>query len=189
MRIIFLTTVLTTGVLWLNAQNTTDSIPDPEFMNQVFAVGKDHKLIALEKRDAAYVSKMKAAGFAGSKQMYEMDASNSTIVLSPDNLMFVVSTGNSGFSMDPSQQFALMRFESKKDKRQALVADNGGMMKKAKGPGDHEISLNFKKIREGVIGIVTPTPLDKGEYAFLNKLSIKGGGMSMKLEAFAFSIQ
>jgi len=188
MRSIFMTIVLITGALFLNAQNGTDSIPDPEFMNQVFALGKDHKLINLEKKDAEYVSKMKAAGFGGSKQMYQMNGGSSTVSLPADNLVFVVSTGNSGFSMDPSSQFALMKFESKKDKRQALVAEYGGM-KKSKSPGDNEIDLNFKKIREGVVGIVTSKPLEKGEYAFLNKMSVQGGGMSMKMEAFAFSIQ
>jgi hypothetical protein len=188
MRTIFLTAVFIAGVLLLNAQNPTDSIPEPEFMNQVFALGRDHKLITLEKKDAEYVSKMKAAGFGGSKQMYEIDGAKSVVSLSPDNLMFVVSTGGS-FGMDPSAQFALMKFEPKKDKRQALVAESGGMIKKGKSPGDNEIVLNFKKIREGVVGIVPAKPLEKGEYAFLNKLSVQGGGMSMKMEAFAFTIQ
>ena len=188
MRSISLTIVLITGVLLLHAQNSTDSIPDPEFTNQVFAVGKNHKLILLEKKDAEYVSKVKAAGFGGSKQMYQMDGAQSTVSLSPDDLMFVVSTSSS-FAMDPSAQFALMKFESKKDKRQALVAESGGMIKKNRMPGDNEIDLNFKKVREGVVGIVTAKPLEKGEYAFLNKMSIQGGGMSMKMEAFAFNIQ
>lgn len=188
MRNILLTVFLAAGTLLLNAQNATDSIPEPEFMNQVFAWGNDHKLTSLEKKDAEYVSKTKAAGFGGSKQMYQMDGGKSTVTLSPDNLMFVVSTSGAGMGMDPSSQFALMKFESKKDKRQAVAAEYGGMMKKAKS-GDNELEVNFKKIREGIIGIVPAKPLDKGEYAFLNKLSVKSGGMSMKLEAFAFSVE
>jgi hypothetical protein len=177
-----------TGALLLHAQNSADSIPEPEFMNQIFAVGKDHKLINLEKKDAEYVSKMKAAGFGGSKQIYQIEGGQSTVSLAPDYLMFVVSTGG-GFGMDPTAQFALMKFNSNKDKRQALVAESGRMTKKGTSPGDNEIPLNFKKLREGVTGIVAAKPLEKGEYAFLNKMSIQGGGMSMKMEAYAFNIQ
>ena len=188
MKPISLTVILITGTLFLQAQNNNDSIPEPEFMNQVFAVGQDHKLITLEKNEAAYVSKSKAAGFGGSKQLYEMNGGKSSVTFSPENIMFVVGTAG-GFGMDPSNQFALMKFETKKDKRQAVAAEYGGMMKKSKTPADNEIDLNFKKIREGVVGIVPAKPLEKGEYAFLNKMSVQGGGMSMKMEAFAFSIQ
>jgi hypothetical protein len=31
--------------------------------------------------------------------------------------------------------------------------------------------------------------LEKGEYAFINKMSMQGGGTSMKMDAYAFSIQ
>ena len=189
MKNIILTVFLVAGTLLLNAQNAADSIPEPEFMNQVFAWGKEHKLIGLEKTDAEYVSKTKAAGFGGSKQMYQVNGGKSTVTLSPDNLMFVVSTAGGGaMGMDPSSQFALVKFETKKDKRQAVAAEYGGMMKKPK-TNENELELNFKKIREGVIGIVPARPLEKGEYAFLNKLSIQGGGMSMKMEAFAFSVE
>jgi hypothetical protein len=34
--------------------------------------------------------------------------------------------------MDPSSQFSLLKFESKKNKRQSLSADYGGMMKKVR---------------------------------------------------------
>ena len=62
MRNIILTVFLSTGTLLLNAQSTNDSIPEPEYMNQVFAVGKDHKLINLEKKDAEIVTKTKVEG-------------------------------------------------------------------------------------------------------------------------------
>jgi hypothetical protein len=188
MRNIILAVFLAAGTLLVNAQSAADSIPEPEFMNQVFAVGKDHKLISLEQKDAAYVSKSKVAGFGGSKQMYQMDGGKSTTTLTAGNLMFVVGTTGGGMGMDPSQQFSLMKFETRKDKREAVASETGGMMKKPK-VGDNELEVNFKKIREGVIGIVPVKPLEKGEYAFLNKLSVKGGGMSMKLEAFAFSVE
>jgi len=38
------TVFLCAGTLLLNAQSTGDSIPEPGYINQVFAVGKDHKL-------------------------------------------------------------------------------------------------------------------------------------------------
>lgn len=188
---ITLAVFLTAGTLLLNAQKATDSIPEPEFMNQVFAWGREHKLISLEKKDAEIVTKNKT-GIGGMKQMYEMDGAKSSVVLVPDNLIFVVSTaGSGGLGMDPSSQFTLLKFEAKKDKRQALSADyGGGMMKKNKPrDGDNEIGLNLKRIREDVVGLVPEKPLEKGEYAFINKMSIQGGGISMKMEAFAFSIE
>lgn len=188
MRTILLAGVFATRTLLVNAQNTADSIPEPEFVNQVYALGKDHKLISLEKQDAEYVSKMKVAGFGGSKQMYQMDGARSNVSISPDNVMFVLGTTGGGMGMDPSSQFSLMKFETKKDKRQAVAAETGGMIKKPKS-GDNELEINFKRIRENIVGIVPAKPLEKGQYAFLNKLSVKGGGMSMKMEAFAFSIE
>jgi hypothetical protein len=189
MRNILLSVFLSGGTLLLNAQNSTDSIPDPEYMNQVFAWGKDHKLMSLEKKDAEIVTKNKS-GIGGAKQMYEMDGGTSSVIITPENIMFVVSTSGGGFGMDPSSQFALIKFETKKNKRQAISAEYGGIMKKGKQQqGANEIDLNFKKIREGIIGLVPGKPLEKGEYAFLNKMSMQGGGMSMKMEAFAFSIQ
>lgn len=181
---------LTAGTLLLKAQNATDSIPEPEFMNQVFAWGKEHKLISLEKKDAEIVTKNKT-GIGGMKQMYEMDGAKSSVILEPNNLLFVVSTADGGMGMDPSTQFSLIKFEPKKDKRQALSADyGGGIMKKNKPrDGGNEIGFNLKKIREGVVGLVPEKPLEKGEYAFINKMSMQGGGMSMKMEAFAFSIE
>ena len=181
MRNIILTVFLSAGTLLLNAQSIGDSIPEPEYMNQVFAVGKDHKLINLEKKDAEIVTKTKAGGIGGSKQFYEMDGVKSTVALTPDNLLFVVSTSGSIMGMDPSSQFSLLKFEGKKNKRQSLSADYGGMMKKGKThEGENEISINLKKIREGIVGIVPEKPLDKGEYAFINKMSVQGGGISMK---------
>ena len=190
MRNIILTFFLAAGTLLLNAQNATDSIPEPEYMNQVFAWGKEHKLMNLEKKDAEIVTKSKVGGIGGAKQLYEMDGAKSPVMLTADNLMFVVSTAGGGFGMDPSSQYSLLKFETKKGKRQALSANYGGMMKKNKSQeNENEIGLNFKKIREGVIGIVPEKPLEKGEYAFINKMSMQGGGMSMKMEAFAFSIE
>ena len=192
MKHIILSVFLAAGTLLLNAQNTSDSIPEPEFMNQVFALGKDHKLIDLEKKDAEIVTKNKMGGIGGAKQMYEIDGDKSSVILPADNIMFVVSTGGSGgFGMDPSNQYSLLKFETKKGKRQAISADyGGGMMKKNKArEGENEIDLNFKKIREGVIGIVPGKALEKGQYAFINKMSMQGGGMSMKMESFAFSIE
>lgn len=189
MKQFILTVALATVTLLLAAQSS-DSIPDPEFINQVFVWGKDHKLMPLEKKDAELVTKNKM-GIGGAKQMYQMNGATSPVSIPADNTMFVVSTaGNGDFGMDPSQQFALLKFESKKDKREAISAEYGGMMKKQKSnPGNNEIALNYKKIREGVYGITPDKPLDKGQYAFLNKASMQAAGMSMKMEAFAFSVE
>ena len=192
MKNIILTVFLSAGTFLLNAQIATDSIPDPEFMNQVFAVGKDHKLINLEKKEAEIVTKTKVGGIGGSKQFYEIDGEKSTVVLAPDNILFVVSitAGANSMGMDPSSQYSLLKFENKKNTRQAVSADYGGMMNKGKThEGENVIGLNLKKIREGVIGLVPEKPLEKGEYAFINKLSMQGSGRSMKMDAFAFSIE
>lgn len=189
MKQFILTVAMATATLLLAAQSA-DSIPDPEFINQVFAWGKDHKLMPLEKKRAEIVTKNKM-GIGGAKQMYQLDGANSSVSVSTDNTMFVVSTANSGgFGMDPSQQFMLMKFESRKDKREAVSAQYGGMMKKQNtNQAGNEIGLNYKQIREGVYGIMPEKPLEKGQYAFINKMSAQTAGMSMRMEAYAFSVQ
>jgi hypothetical protein len=54
---------------------------------------------------------------------------------------------------------------------------------------ENGIVFNLKKIRDGVIGLVPDKALDKGEYAIINKMSMQSSGRSMKMDAFAFSIE
>jgi hypothetical protein len=191
MRKIILSLILSTGCLLLKAQVAADSIPEPEFINQVFVLGKDYKLRDLEKKDAEVVNKSKVAGMGGGKQVYQLEGGKSAVILPADNKMFVIGTsGGGGFGMDPSSQFSLYKFESKKNKRESTVMEYGGMMNKGKTKDNpNEIRLNFKKLKEGVFGMIPEKPLEKGEYAFINKMSMQGGGISMKMDAFAFSIE
>jgi hypothetical protein len=188
MKYIILTVAFATGMLLLNAQQS-DSIPDPEFINHVFAWGKDHKMLSLEKKDAELVTKNKM-GIGGAKQLYQIDGDKSPVTV-PADVLFVVGNGSTGgFGTDPSQQFILMKFETKKDKREAISAEYGGIAKKGKtNSGENEIGLNFKKIREGVYGIVPEKALEKGQYAFINRMSMQPKGMTMKMEVFAFGIE
>jgi hypothetical protein len=187
MRKIFLAAFLSTGFLLLRGQDKV-AVPVPEFINHVYVLDKEHKLQNLEKKDAEVKTRSKMVG--GGKQLYVIDGSKSNVILTPDNIMFVVGTGGGGsFAMDPSSQFGLYKFESKKNGREATMASYGGMMNKGKSGDNNEISLNFKKLSEGVFGIVPEKTLEKGEYAFINKMSMQRGGMSMKMDAFAFSIE
>jgi hypothetical protein len=169
-----------------DAQNK-DSIPDPEFINQVYHYNKqEKKLSPLEKTESEMKSKVKVMGVGGMKQLYTIDGSRSDIRLSADDVYFVISMGG-GMMMDPSSMINLHKFESKKKSREATIADVG-YMGGNKQKDDGSISLNFKKLRDGVFAIIPSKKLEKGEYAFINKMDMSGGGMSMKMGAFAFAI-
>lgn len=161
------------------------SLPTPEFVNQVYAVGKDNQLKQLEKADAQIKTRNKVVT---ATQSYLIRGANSSVKFPANEVQFVVSTGGGqGFGSDPSQQFALMRFESKKGNRECSTGF-GGMQNKKDKNSSSEISLNLKKAGEDVYVLVPDKSLEKGEYAFINKLSMQGG-MQMKFDAYAFSIE
>lgn len=185
MRKLLLCLFLSATILVSKAQDDA-SIPEPEFINQIFLLDKDRKLMSLEKTEAEIKTKSKIGGFGGMKQSYIMNGAKSTVSLPATDLMFVFSNGGASFAADPSSQYQLLKFETKKNNREALSPYGTGGKKST--TEQNEISLNFKKLKDGVFGIVPAKPLDKGEYAFINKLSMQGG-MSMKMEAYAFSVQ
>jgi hypothetical protein len=189
MNRIFFTVILSSFFLMVKAQESSD-IPDPEFINQVYLLDKDKKLQKLEKKDAEITNKSKAIGMGGARQVYIMEGAKSEVVVPAGDMTFVISTGGSGFASDPSSMLTLYKFEGKKNKRETTAASYGGIGNKGKSKGgENEIPLNYKKMKEGVFGIVPEKALEKGEYAFINKMSMQGGGMSMKMEAFAFSVE
>jgi hypothetical protein len=186
MKKLFLCAITLAFLLVSRAQDAAP-VPEPEFINQVFLL-KDQKLMSLEKADAQLKSKSKFGGMGGVKQMYVIDGVKSSVSIPESEMMFVVSTGGSGFSSDPSSQFQLLRFEGKKNKREALSGEYGGGITKKSNEETSEVEMNFKKLKEGVFGMVPSKALEKGEYAFINRISAKQSGMTMKMEAFAFSV-
>jgi hypothetical protein len=182
MKRIFLLGVLTMAGAVLVAQDA--SVPDPEFINQVYFLDKDHKLQDLEKTQAELKTK---SGIAGGKQLYIINGAKSSVTVPAADATFVVSNGASGFSADPSQQFELLRFDVKKNNREGLSVKYGGIGKPKMDEGQNHVKINYKKLKEGVFGIVPEQPLAAGEYAFINKLSMQG--TSMKMDAYAFSVQ
>jgi hypothetical protein len=184
MKHILLALVVNTVAIHLCAQED-NAIPSPEFMNQVYALSKDKQLQPLEKVVVQLKTKNKVVS---AKQMYVIDGGGSPIKLSGQQTEFVVSS-EGGFGMDPSSQFELQRFDSKKGSRECVTGNYGGMMNKSKDKeNETQVSLSFKKVRDGVYAIVPDKPLEKGEYAFLNKTSMQASGMTMKMDAYAFSV-
>jgi hypothetical protein len=180
-RIVFLAMSTMAGSL-LMAQDA--AVPEPEFINQVYFLNKDHKLQDLEKTQAELKTK---SGIAGGKQVYVINGAKSSVTLSATDAMFVVSNGASGFATDPSQQFELLKFDVKKNNREGLSVKYGGIGKAKMDEGSNHVKINYKKLKEGVFGIVPEQPLAAGEYAFINKLSMQG--TSMKMDAYAFSVE
>ena len=187
MKKILFTLIAVSACTYLYAQDD-NTIPEPEFMNQVYVLKVDKQLQPLEKVQAELKTKNKVIAMGNVKQFFIINGSKSSVVLPASSAMFVVSTGGNGFAQDPSTQFQLLKFETKKSNREALLTGYSGQQKKSDEPSN-EISLNLKKIKEGVFGLVPGQTLEKGEYAFINKTSMQPSGMNIRMDAYAFSIE
>ncbi len=160
---------------------TMDTIPVPEFVNEVYYYDKASTiLVPLEKTSAEMKSKMKLIG--GGSVAYVIDGDKSANRISPEGASFVI-TMSGGSTMDPAMTISLYRFDSRKGRREASMGQYSGMGGGQKGGSTVEIK--FKKVKEGTFEIIIIGDLGKGEYGFLNSYSMNSGrGMT----TFAFGI-
>ena len=159
--------------------------PNPSFLNQVYYYWSD-SLLALPKTDGRMESKMKAMGFGGSQMGYTIDGEKSALrIRAADSLHFVVRSGSGGM-MDPSMMFQLYKFESKKGSRQALMSS----MSRFGGNKDPKnlVSFDVQKSGNDVFIMIPSAPLPPGEYGFMNKMQMNGGGMNMTYTCYTFAI-
>ena len=165
----------------IGVARTIDTIPEPEFMNEVYYHDKiNAKLIPLEKMSVEMKSKMKLIG--GGSSVYSMDGARSATRIQGEAASFLISI-SSGSAMDPSMTISLYRFESKKGRREAMLNLYGAMGSGKQGGS--AVEVKFKKVKEGTFEIVVTGTLEKGEYGFVNAYSMKpGAGMT----TYAFGV-
>ena len=157
---------------------TLDSIPEPEFVNEVYYYDKANlKLLPLEKANAEMKAKMKLIG--GASPAYTIGGDKSFIRINQQGSSFMI-TVSGGPMMDPSMTISLYRFESKKGRREAAMSLYGGQRN-----GGNAVEIKFKKVREGTYEIVIPENLEKGEYGFVNAFTMNAAG---GLKTFAFGV-
>jgi hypothetical protein len=156
---------------------TVDSIPEPEFMNEVYYYDKSNiKLIPLEKAVAEIKSKMRIVG--GGSSAYAIGGEKSVTRINQQGASFVITISN-GSMIDPSMTLMLYRFESRKGRREAVMNVSGG------SGSENAVEIKFKRVKEGTFEIIVPGSLAKGEYGFISSYSMKpGGGMT----AYAFGV-
>jgi len=160
---------------------TMDTIPIPEFVNEVYYYDKANTiLIPLEKANAEMKNKMKLIG--GGSAAYAIGGDKSATRINPEGASFVI-TMSAGSMMDPAMTINLYRFESRKGRREAAMSQYSSMGGGQKG--GNAVEIKFKRVKEGTFEIIIIGNLVKGEYGFINSYSMgAGGGMT----TFAFGV-
>ncbi|MGZ5190843.1 MAG: hypothetical protein ACXWCZ_07455 [Flavisolibacter sp.] len=166
----------------LFANESRDTIPEPEFINFIYQFDKtNNKLVDLEK--ANIEMKMKTKVMGGGSPSYSIDGSKSTVRLNESAKSFMITISGGPMTTDPSNSMTLYKLESKKSSREAPMTSYGGMTSGKKS--NNALELRFKKVREGTYEIVVAGNLEKGEYGFVN---MNGMNSSGKMSVFAFGI-
>lgn len=184
--------------------------PDPEFVNEVYALRKDsNTLIRLEKDFSKMNYNTKMAGMGGVQYGYSIESEKSPVRLNGSSrYSFVYSTGaansnpaadsvmrangmdpsmSSNMGMDPTQMISLYSMESSKGKRNIVMASGGGIKLLGKAKKEtNKYPFSVKKVREGYYELTVDKTLPKGEYAFL---IMSQGSMDGSYTLFAFAIE
>ena len=188
-NIVFLILICLTCRQQSFANGQKDSIPEPEFMNQVYQYDKiNKKLVELEKVNAEMKSKIKLMG--GGAVVYSMEGSKSDTrinseKINSENSSFMITIAGGTMMSDPSMTLSLYRLDSKKGKREAPMSQYGGMGNRNQEKGGSLIDIKFKKLKDGLYEIVISSRLEKGEYGFIN---MNGMNQTGKLKVYAFGI-
>jgi len=171
--------------LFLFTTAAAQKAPNPSFLNQVYYYWSD-SLLACPKADGRMESKMKALGFGGVQMGYTMDGERSALrIRAADSLHFAVRSAG-GAMMDPSTMFQLFRLEPKKGTRQAVMSSQsryGG----SSNP-KNQVSFDIQKSGTDVFILIPSARLAPGEYGFMNKMQMNGGGMNMSYTFYTFGV-
>ena len=157
--------------------------PNPAFLNQVYYYWSD-SLLPCPKTEGQMENKMKAMGFGGSQMGYTMDGGKAALrIKAGDSLRFVVKMVTMG---DPSSMLQLLRFESKKDSRQAVMSTQS----RFGGNKDHknQVSFDIQRSATDVFILIPSSRLTPGEYGFMNQMMMKQSGTSVMYTFYTFGI-
>jgi hypothetical protein len=161
-----------------------DSIPEPEYMNQVYQYDKiNKKLVSLEKANAEMKTKIKLMG--GGAMVYSIEGAKSEAringeKINSENSSFMITVAGGTMISDPSTTLKLYKLDSKKSNREVPMGQYG-----ASGKGNSQVDLNFRKLKDGVYEIIVSGKLEKGEYGFLNMNAM---GQTGKIPMFTFGL-
>ena len=173
-----LISVLTSFVSCMLFAKTVDTIPEPEFMNEIYYYDKVNiKLTPLEKSKAEMKAKMK---LMGGSTAYAISGEKSPTRITSAGGSFVIALSG-GSMMDPAMTIALYRFDPRKGRREAALGQYGGSQRN----GNSTLEIKFKRVKENTYEIIVPGNLEKGEYGFINMHSMSAaGGMT----TYAFGV-
>jgi len=197
------------------SQSTNAIYPEPEFSKEVYLLKKDsvNKVLRLEKNSSKMDTKVKAAGFGGAENGYQIDGEKSPVRLpGGSNLSFIFSTGASasapspqsdsiiraqgldpsmmsayGNMSDPSNTITLYKAESAKGNRKIYLMKTGGAFSMGKNKSSDKFTFSLKKIREGYWELMIDKSLPKGEYAFAVQ-GMNMNNMDGSVTIFAFAV-
>lgn len=95
--------------------------------------------------------------------------------------------GAAGGSVTSPNEFSLIRFEAKKDKREAVIGSIGIGGSKAGLRDKDQIGFDAQQIAPGVYKVATTTSLTAGEYGFIS--GGVGSGSNATFRVFDFSVK
>ncbi len=160
-------------------------LPEIEFTGRPYVLTENGELENLERADAQVDIKVKALGYGGSETYYTVFSPASSINFAKNNLpkIIIKLEGN----VDPAEVVVLSKAIVKKERRRFLQGSNS-LVGKARNISDSFISLDFKKLEEGVYQIMLPENMEAGEYGFMpvinNGKSLLGNSM-VKINCFS----
>jgi hypothetical protein len=162
--------------------------PNPTFLNQVYYYWSD-SLLPCPKTDGRMASKINALGFGGAHSGYTLDGDRSALrIRASDTLRFAFRSASNGM-MDPSMMFQLYKFDSKKGSRQASL---GGQSRfGGNNNSKNQIAFDVQKSGTDVFILIPSARLAAGEYGFMNRMQMSGGGlagMNMSYPFYTFGI-
>ena len=95
--------------------------------------------------------------------------------------------GAAGGAITSPQEFSLIRFEEKKDKREAVIGSVGFGGTKAGLRDKDQLDFEVSQIMPGAYKVVPTLPLKPGEYGFIS--GVVGAGANATFRVFDFTVR
>lgn len=159
-------------------------VPEPDFPTRPYGLDGNYNLIDLDRTDASIDVKVKGLGYGGGEMYYTAFSPAATVRFEIGNLpRFIVQVGD---NVDPSSIISMGKAEVKGNQKRRFLQSSMAFGGKARDVSDAVISLDFKKIKDGLYEIIIEQRLEAGEYAFMPISSggAFGGGGSSKITCF-----
>ena len=167
-----------TDAIW--AQDAA-AVPEPEYVNQVFALGTGGKLEPLERAKLEHQSKTTNHFISVKATSSEaVQGKASPVRLSPDTHFIVrLYSGD----IDPSTLVHLNAFAAKKNDRELAMYSAGGVIfagTKGKSAQDTSVPISVTKYGSKSMQIAPSQPLAPGEYCFVSGMDANCFGVDAK---------